>query len=54
MCPWHYPFNAPCRFPHAHIVAVEPSLESFRVLQLNTEYLYNITRVHAALWSHLK
>jgi FkbM family methyltransferase len=38
------------RFPYAEIVCVEPSVDNFRMLTLNTSAYHNIRRVEAAAW----
>jgi len=38
------------RFPDAHIVAIEPEKENFRLLQENTKSYKNIRPIQAALW----
>jgi FkbM family methyltransferase len=37
-------------YPNATVLAVEPDLETFRFLQINTKGLDNVRCVHGALW----
>jgi FkbM family methyltransferase len=39
------------RFPEAHIIAIEPSIQNFELLTANTLGYTNIQRVHGAVWS---
>jgi FkbM family methyltransferase len=38
-------------FPDAKIVAIEPELSNFEVLEKNTKKIKNIDRIHAGLWN---
>ena len=38
------------RYPNAKIIAIEPELSNFKLLEKNVRPLKNITPVHAALW----
>lgn len=38
-------------FPDASIVAVEPDVDNFAMLQRNTSHLPNVTCIHGAAWS---
>src|SRR5262245_52396786 len=37
-------------YPHAHILAIEPAPENFRILEKNCARLANVTLLQAALW----
>jgi FkbM family methyltransferase len=40
------------RFPSAKIICVEPSLDNYEMLKLNTRAYQNITTIRAGVWSH--
>jgi FkbM family methyltransferase len=45
------------RFPDANIIAVEPEMRNFRMLQLNTSFYPNVKLINAGIWNkntHLK
>ncbi len=39
------------QFPHAKVIAIEPSLKNFKLLEQNLSYYPNAIAVHAAIWN---
>ena len=41
------------KYPHTHIIAVEPDLENFKICEKNLEfYQERISLIHSGIWSH--
>ena len=38
------------RYPHAHVVAIEPEVSNFEMLEQNCNGIANVTLIRAALW----